>query len=379
MFSLQPSLPALLLLGLLLIAIVHQLYLHMAFYGKLIRHKPQPVNNGLAWQPVSVVVCARSEFENLQQLIPAILEQDYPDFELIVVDDASWDGSTSWLEELEKTEKRLKVVFVTDEMKKNYQGKKLALSLGLKAARHELVLLTDADCLPAGNQWIKGMVQAFHLNPETEIVLGYSPFRVAHNPVNLTARMDNAYTGIMYLSHAIAGMPYMGVGRNLSYRRSLFFRNKGFASHLHIAPGDDDLFVNEVCNNSNTAICLDPETFVYTRAKKSFADWFRQKKRHNFAGRYYRREHQFRLGMYAFTHGLLWLSFAASALFTESFGWALALLGLYWLIKWPYILYAFRKLRQRGLAIWMPLYDILYVFYTSAFAFITVFGRQKKW
>jgi glycosyltransferase involved in cell wall biosynthesis len=337
----------------------------------------EPAANTL--QPVSIVVCARSEFENLQRLLPVLLKQDYPSYEVIVVDDASWDGSTSYLEELEKTEPLLKVVFINDEMKKNYQGKKLAVSLGIKAAQHELILLTDADCIPAGNQWIRHMVQPFFEKPETEIVLGYSPFIATAGPVNLIARMDNAYTGMFYLSHALNGVPYMGVGRNLSYRRSTFFKNKGFATHLHIAPGDDDLFVNEVCNSRNTAICLHPEAFVFTDAKSGLGDWFRQKKRHNFAGKYYKPEHQYMLGMYAFTHALLWLAFLGSCFFPSTFGYSLLLLGVYWLIKWPFVYYGFRKLKQKGLAIWMPVFDVLYLFYNFIFAGITLFGKQKKW
>lgn len=378
MLSLQPSIFSLVILSVILLCIIVQIYYHFAYYYKLIKYKPAEIT-GQNWQGVSIVVCARSEFENLKKLIPVLLTQDYPDFEVVIADDASWDGSTAWLEELSKTEPRLKVVYITEEMKKNYQGKKLALSLGIKAAKNDIILLTDADCLPAGEQWIKHMVQPFHVNPDIEIVLGYSPFFKSSNAVNLISRMDNAYTGLSYLSYAIKGDPYMGVGRNLSYRRSLFFRHKGFASHLHIAPGDDDLFVNEVCNAQNTAICAHPEAFVNTVSKSGFGEWFSQKKRHNFAGKYYRRSHQFKLAFFAFTHALLWISFITSLFFYDTMGWSLILLGVYWAFKWPLIVYGFRKLKQKGISIWMPVFDVLYVFYNSCFAIITLFGKQKKW
>ena len=149
----------------------------------------------------------------------------------------------------------------------------------------------------------------------------------------------------------------MGVGRNLSYKRALFFKNKGFASHLHIAPGDDDLFINEVANASNTAICCHPDAFVTTKAKLSFAEWFQQKKRHNFAGKYYKKSHQMKLIFFAFSHAMLWFAFFANLFFFDSFAWALSLLGLYWLIKWPFVFYAFKKIKQKGLALWMPIFD----------------------
>lgn len=378
MFTLNPSLPALICLSVLLLFIIVQLVYPFAYYLKLIKY-PKQVLIEQNWQPVSIIVCARSEFQHLQILIPTLLALDYPDFELIIVDDASWDGSTRYLEDLQKAEPRLKVVFVTEDMKKQYVGKKLALSLGLKASKNEIILLCDADCVPASNQWIKYMVQAYHTSPTTEIVLGYSPFNKSSNFVNIIARMENAFTGLSYFSYAIKGDPYMGVGRNLSYKRSLFFKNKGFASHLHIAPGDDDLFINEVANSKNTAICCHPDAFVTTNAKLSFKEWFQQKKRHNFAGKYYKKSHQVKLGFFAFSHALLWFALFANLFFISSFGWALSLLGLYWLIKWPFMFFGFKKLKQVGLVVWMPIFDLLYLIYNFGFGFITIFGKQKKW
>jgi glycosyltransferase involved in cell wall biosynthesis len=378
MFTLNPSLPALICLSLLLLFIIVQLVYPFAYYLKLIKH-PKQVLLEQNWQAVSIIVCARSEFQNLQTLIPALLALDYPEFEVIIVDDASWDGSTRYLEELQKTEPRLKAVFITEDMKKQYVGKKLALSLGLKAAKNEIILLCDADCLPASNQWIKYMVQAYHTNPNIEIVLGYSPFNKSPNFINLVARMENTYTGLSYFSYALNGDPYMGVGRNLSYKRALFFKNKGFASHLHIAPGDDDLFINEVANNSNTAICCHPDAFVMTNAKLSFGEWFQQKKRHNFAGKYYKKSHQLKLGFFAFSHAMLWFALFSNLIFLNSFGWALSMLGLYWLIKWPLMFYGFKKLKQTGLVVWLPIFDFLYLIYNVGFGFITLFGKQRKW
>lgn len=378
MFTLQPSLPSLILLSVLLLLILIQLAYPVLYYLKLIKHQNDNILER-QWQGVSLIVCARSELKNLQVLIPALLDMDYPNFELIIVDDASWDGSTRYLEELQKTDERLKVVFVTEDMKKQYVGKKLALSLGLKAAKNELILLCDADCMPASRHWIKHMVQAYHVNPSTEIVLGYSPFERTGSFVNLIARMENAYTGASYLSYALKGDPYMGVGRNLSYRRSLFFKNKGFASHLHIAPGDDDLFINEVANSNNTAICCHPDAFVMTASKMTFGEWFQQKKRHNFAGKYYKKSHQVKLGFFAFSHACLWLAFFANLFFLDSMGWALALLGFYWLVKWPFVYMTFKKLKQTAAVVWMPVFDVLYLFYNTCFGFISLFGKQKKW
>jgi len=355
-----------------------QLVYHINIFGRITKKIPYELVEK-NWQGVSIIIAARSEYENLQKLIPALLEQHYPNFEIIIVDDASWDGTTGYLEELEKTEPKVKGVYITDDMKKNYQGKKLALSLGIKAASNDIILLTDADCMPSSNNWIKHMVLPYHGNQETEIVLGYSPFNSTSSIVNLFSRMDNVYTALSYFSYAIGNDPYMGVGRNLSYKRSLFFKLKGFASHLHIAPGDDDLFIQDAANANNTAICIHPESFMFTESKKSFGDWFRQKKRHNFVGKYYKSSHKFKLGLFAFTHAMFWLSFAANCFVYQSLGWALILLGLYWMIKWPIVYMAFKKLKQANNSIWMPIFDALFFGYNAVFGLVTIFGRQKKW
>lgn len=378
MLTLDPDPLSIALLGALLLFVVVQLVYHFVLYSRLLRFTTPETESG-NWPPVSIIICARSEFENLQLLLPQLLEQNYPEFEIIVVDDASWDGTTSYLEELVKTEPRINAVFVTDDMKKYYQGKKLALSLGMKAAKHEHVLLTDADCLPASKDWIKHMMRPYLQNKETEIVLGFSPYSKDSGFTNLCSRLDSAYTGASYFSYALKQKPYMGVGRNLSYKKSLFFRVKGFASHLHIAPGDDDLFIQDAANKSNTAVCLHPDSFVNTQAKSSFRDWFKQKKRHNFVGKYYKTTHRRSLGFMIITHALLWLTFFANLFVFDSLGWALIIMGLYLLIKWPLMYQVFKKLQQTGLSVWVPVFDFFYLFYNLLFGTVTIFSRQKKW
>jgi poly-beta-1,6-N-acetyl-D-glucosamine synthase len=379
MFTFSPSPLSIVLLSALLLFAILQLAYHFVVYGKLMRKENFSLSEHV-WQPVSIIVCARSEYDNLQQLVPALMEQDYPEFELVLVDDASWDQTTSYLEELEKTQpEKVNAVFITDEMKKHYLGKKLALTLGIKAAKHELLLLTDADCLPLTREWIKHMVQPYHNNPDTEIVLGYSPYEKEDSTVNLISRMDNLFTAMSYFSFAVARNPYMGVGRNLSYRKSLFFRLKGFASHLHIAPGDDDLFIRDAATENNTAYTLNPGSFVSTKTKSTFKEWFLQKKRHNFVGKYYLTKHKLYLGFCAFTHAMFWVLFVANCFIYESLGWALAILALLWTVKLPLLYINFKKFGQALTSFWTPVFDILFVFYNFVFGLVTLFGRQKKW
>jgi biofilm PGA synthesis N-glycosyltransferase PgaC len=378
MLTLSPSPLSVALLSALAFFAVLQLLYHFLLYGKLLKKMDFRLEEQ-DWQPVTIVVCARSEYDNLQRLVPALLEQNYPEFEIVLVDDASWDQTTSYLEELEKTNRNVNAVFITEEMKKNYLGKKLALSLGIKAAKHELLLLTDADCLPDSKDWIKHMVQPYHKDENIQIVLGYSPFNINNSFVNVVSRMDNLYTAMSYFSFAENRNPYMGVGRNLSYRKSLFFKLKGFASHLHIAPGDDDLFIRDAATAGNTAYTIHPDSFVNTDAKSSLQDWYRQKKRHNFVGKYYKRRHKWLLIFCAFTHVMFWLCFIANCFIYESLGWALIILTLFWWIKLPLLYFNFRKFRQASMAFMTPVFDLFFVVYNVVFGFVTLFGRQKKW
>ena len=378
MFFTIPSVLSLSILSVLLVLIVIQVYLHFKYYWRIIKYQAPQIQEA-EWPSVSIVICARSEYQNLQELVPQLLQMDYPNFEIILIDDASWDGSTDYIEQLQKTASNIKGVFITEDIKKNHLGKKLALSLGIKAAKNDIILLTDADCRPNSNQWIKAMMYPYTQNANIEVVLGYSPFFKQSKLVNLVARMENIYTGLSYLGFALKQNPYMGVGRNLSYKRSLFFAHKGFASHLHIASGDDDLFINQVSNQHNTAVCIHADGFVYTYAKNSFSEWFKQKKRHIAAGKYYKSQHKRALAFMAGTHHFMWIAMASALVFSDSRPYALILLAIYWLFKWPIMTAAFKKLQQRGAAIWTPIFDLLYWPYCIFIALMSYSKKQKTW
>src|SRR5690606_34092381 len=157
-------------------------------------------------------------------------------------------------------------------------GKKFALSLGIKAAQYEHLVFTDADCVPESSDWLTHMAGAF--SGGKEIVLGYSPYLRRAGMLNALIRFETFHTAMSYLSYALKGKPYMGVGRNMAYTKSLFFRGKGFASHMHIASGDDDLFVNQNATPHNTTICIHPEAHVWSEPKTTFSAYARQKTRH---------------------------------------------------------------------------------------------------
>ncbi len=245
----------------------------------------RPVSSSIPKFPVSVIICARNEEVNLRKNLPLVMEQDYPDFEVIVVNDASTDGTEELLFDLQRQYPHLRSTFIR-ENEHVRAGKKLALTVGIKSAKHDWVLLTDADCSPSTDQWIYSMQRNFTANHQ--VVLGYGGYRRGKGLANLVSRYEAFSTALQYFGLSLAGHPYMGTGRNLAYRKSLFFKNRGFASHYDLASGDDDLFINEVARKANTGIEIRPESFTCSETEKTWKDWYYQKKRHLTTGPRYR-------------------------------------------------------------------------------------------
>jgi cellulose synthase/poly-beta-1,6-N-acetylglucosamine synthase-like glycosyltransferase len=292
----------------------------IGYYMRFALYKP--VTGTHEAKPVSVIVCAKNELNNLRRNLPVIAEQAYPEYEVIVVDDCSWDESGAYLEEMQKQYSHLRVVSIKEQERYRH-GKKFALTLGIKAAKHEVLLFTDADCVPAGRNWLASM-QSRYRN-KTEIVLGYGPYRKEGGLLNRLIRFDAFLIAVTYFSHALAGKPYMGVGRNLSYRKPLFFRVKGFAKHNHVVSGDDDLFVNENASVENTLIETSQESFTYSDAKKTFSAWYNQKLRHTSSAKYYKGRDKFLLAAPQVFNLLFYLSLIA--LLATGYSWKLPVIA----------------------------------------------------
>ena len=262
------------------------------FYAILVWYvfsiKPAPGNKPPISLPgVTVIICARNEAPNIRVNLPGILAQQYSGpWELIVVNDASEDETLAVLQEFALENGRLKIVSIDS---KNHPGKKMALAEGIKKAEYALLLFTDADCQPVSKHWISRMLAPLSLDQQKEMVLGFAPMDTSEpGLLNRWTRFETIATAMQYFTLAALGNPYMGVGRNLAIRKSVYTRAGGFDSHLHIASGDDDLLVNAAATSKNTSCIYHPETFVYSKGKSSWKAWFRQKKRHLSAGNAYK-------------------------------------------------------------------------------------------
>lgn len=342
---------------------VIQLFYYIWFFQRLAFFR-KPLKSKSQQHPVSVIICARDEAVNLASNLPGALSQTYPStHEVIVVNHNSQDDTRYLLEEFKKTSKGLHIVNLEYEAK-GIPGKKYPLSMGIREAKHEIMLLTDSDCIPVSEFWVEKMQDGYL--DGTQIVLGYSPYKKKQGILNKLIRFETFHSALQYLSYALAGQPYMGVGRNLSYKKELFLKNKGFSSINHVPGGDDDLFINKVATADNTKIVIDPESFTLSESKKTFREWVRQKTRHYTTGKYYKPRHKFLLTLYSISHILFYPAFILSLIYFR-WQWTLIIFLLRFLIQGIVYFRCMKKLGESDLFPFWWLLDIWMIGYYIIF------------
>jgi len=307
---------------------------------------------------VSVIICAKNEAENLKKNLPEILNQDYKEFEVILINDSSSDETLKVMEDFQLRDSRIVVVNV-ESNERFWGNKKYALTLGIKKAKFEHLLFTDADCCPNSSQWISQMAQGFQ--QEKSIVLGYGGYEYVKNSfLNKIIRYETLLTALQYFSSAKNNKAYMGVGRNLAYTATEFYENKGFVSHMNILSGDDDLFINQIATKNNTSLVYSPESFTYSPAKKTWTSWFRQKRRHVSTAKHYKKSQQLKLGLFYASQFLFWI---LSFLLLFIFNWQLVL--IIFLVRTLVLYISFYKssriFKEKGLLWLLPFQDLVLV------------------
>jgi len=353
-----------------------QLFYYLYFYLKPALYKPAEINQ--REDPVSVIICARNEEENLRNFLPAVLEQDYPDFEVIVVNDCSDDDTFDVLGEFIGRYPNLKVSNITKDPKFAH-NKKFAQFIGIKASKNELMLFIDADCRPESKNWLGTMVS--HFNAGTDFVLGYGGYLIQKGFLNKYIRHDSMFIAIQYLGMALRGMPYMGVGRNLAYRRSLFFSKKGFSGHSHLASGDDDLFVNSNSTKDNVAVEFRKEAHTRSVPATSTRVFYKQKKRHFTTAVHYKFRDKLFLTVEPASRILFYVSFIILVSFLFLLPAVIGIFVIRLAVQTVILAINQKKFNEPGLLPWSLLFDIIAPFINSVI-FISNFGqdsRKIKW
>ncbi len=359
------------LLGFILIIINYVInFLPVSLFKNII------VAGDVTYQPVSIVICAKNEDENLTEFLPKVLTQDYPEFEVVVVNDCSIDDTENVIDEFAKIFPNLKKVTIKEDAYYKH-GKKFALLVGIKGTKYNQLLLTDADCYPVSNQWLKEMASKFSI--KKEIVLGYGAYEKQNTFLNKLIRFDAFIIAVQYLSASIKNKAYMGVGRNLGYTKDLFFKHKGFSSHYHINSGDDDLFVNEAANSSNVNVCISHDSITYSKAKKTFKDWRLQKSRHLTTSSSYTSQSKTRLIFSWFSQYFFYLSLIALFLSINTMLLIPIFLTLKILMQIIILNKASKKLNEQDLLFRSIVYEVLLLLIYPVFHLNKLFYKPNKW
>ncbi|SNR32524.1 glycosyltransferase [Lutibacter flavus] len=353
-----------------------QFFYYIPFFGTFSFSKIKPIKK-LFNQPISVIICAKNEGENLKTNLPYFLKQNYPNFEIVLINDCSYDNTLEIMEQFKKDAPiNIKIVDVAAN-EQFWGSKKYALTLGIKAASNDYLIFSDADCKPVSNSWIQEMANNFS---NKSIILGYGSYQKIKNSfLNKIIRFETLLTAIQYFSYAKIGIPYMGVGRNLAYTKSTFFNVNGFVNHMHLKSGDDDLFINEVATKNNISTCYTAVSFTESVAKTSFKEWIQQKRRHVSTATHYKLKHKILLGLFYSSQILFWLF--AITLLSFQFNWKIVVLLIIFRQLFLYLSIGFsaKKLNETNLILLTPFYE-LFLISIQLFIFIkNLISKPTHW
>lgn len=360
--------------GVLIGSLVVHLFYYLFFFIRLVLHKPMEESGKL--EPVSVIICAWNEEDNLKKNLQSILEQNHPDFEVIVVNDHSRDETDLLLQAWQERFAHLRVINLNRE-NANMRGKKFAISMGIKGAKHENLVFTDADCTPKSKNWLRMI--AGNLSDEKQLVLGFGGFEKKSGLLNKFYRYESVHIAMQYMSYALAGMPYMGVGRNLAYRKELFFKTKGFIKHRHVASGDDDLLVNEVATGKNTIIETRKDAHTVSTSPESWSTWWLQKRRHLSTGSFYRVSSKIFLGIFTLTHLLFYLSVFLVLSIQTMYWLALCAIAIKWIVHLSIIRVVARILDEHDLLLFSLIGDLFSPFFNTVVAISNRINPPIRW
>jgi len=338
-------------------------------------------NNKLMYETIekaglSIIICAKNEAQNLEKNLPHILDQRHPNLEIIVVNDASEDETGLVLQHFAAQYNHLHIINIPLDEEHHLPGKKWALSRGLAAAKNENLLLCDADCRPTSPHWAELMAKG--LQGPVEIVAGYGAYTPKKNCLNIFIRWETLHTFLQYSTYSYSGIPYMAVGRNLACTKSILLEAQKDPLWATMPSGDDDLLIRLKANKSNMSILADSNAFTMSEAKVNLKDWLAQKQRHLSTGKLYKKPIQFLLGIYAVSHGLMWLLWI-TLLFAGKGYLISSMMMLRCILVWSLWAISAENLKEKKLMLFLPLCDIAWAFYNLILSPYIFYKTKKQW
>jgi len=326
---------------------------------------------------VSVIICAKNESENLKKFLPHILKQEYPDFEVVLINDNSHDDTLDIMEEFAAKHNNIKIVNVVPT-EAFFGNKKYALTLGIKASKNDYLLFTDADCIPNSKYWIQEI--SSHFKTSKSIVLGYGAYaKIKKSFLNKLIRFETLLTALQYFSFAKSGIPFMGVGRNLAYKKEEFFKANGFINHIKVRSGDDDLFINQIATKTNTSICFTKNSFTISNPKTTYKDWILQKRRHVSTAKYYKPLHKSLLALFYISQFLFWALALILLITTHAWQLVLPLFTLRLLVFYIVFGKTSKKLDEKDLVFFLPFLEIFLIGMQLTIFITNLIAKPKYW
>lgn len=245
--------------------------------------------SGSYFPKVSIIAYSFTEFEETENYLEMVMSQDYPNFEVILVNEGSADSTGLLTERIgKKYGDRLYITFIPHDAH-NLSRRKLAYTVGMKAAKGEIALTTASNCRIPSRRWLSEMMKPFVEDSTIDIVLGYThvDFRELHGAGKWYRQMDATLTACQWIGSAMLEKPYRGDCFNLAYRRQIFFEQKGYSHTIHLVNGDDDIFLTPIMDGFNTAVAISPASILTTEwdevANRVLAD---MKERYQFTSQF---------------------------------------------------------------------------------------------
>lgn len=349
---------------------------YIGVFSRLIFLKPKSYSPE-KMPSVSVVICAKNEAENLERNLKVIMIQKYPNFEVIVVNDQSTDNTENVVKYFCDRNSNLRLLSIKKDIVKPLPGKKFPLRVGVEGATHDIIVVTDADCKPANTLWLNTLVSEFLR--ETDFVLGYAPFNKTKGLLNKLIRFDNVIAAMQYFSFSLVGMPYMGVGRNMAFRKKEFLNYEESEKAKKILSGDDDLFINKKATRAATEIAIHKDSFMFSNAKNTWTEWLNQKTRHTQTSYHYSFLSQFLLFMFALLNFSFYL-FPVTFLFVPTNPLYLAIpFATVLLVKLYVHAKVAVKLSNEDLPVLSIFLDLLYVMHLPVIFMKSIFAKKIAW
>lgn len=355
--------------------VVIQLVYYLGIFTKFAFANPQQVTPKKI--PVSVLIWTKNEAEKLKTLIPLLSVQDYPDYELIFINDASVDETKDILEEAELAYSNIRAVNVENN-EAFWGNKKFALTLGIKAARKEYLLFTNADCMPATGDWITQMASHFTLSKT--IVIGHTAYeKVKKSFFNKIVRYDNTLSAMQGFSWAKAGRPYKAKGSNLAYKKEEFFKVNGFVDHMNIRLGEDSLFINQAATATNTTISYNPESFVLAQPPATVNDFIVKKRKELYTASYFAAFNKNQLYLFGFTQLAFILLAVILAAIQYNWMFLVPVIAVRYIATWIITGYTAAKLEEKDVIIWYPVFEIIIIFLQLHIYIKNSFSKTPHW